>query len=50
MSTREALQMARHYQEVARRHPDESHFWTARSLYYGRKARRAPAEVDAPAH
>jgi hypothetical protein len=40
MSTREALQLARHYQEVARRNPHESRFWTARSLYYGRTAMR----------
>jgi len=40
MSTSEALQLARHYQDVARRYPGESHFWTARSLFYGRKAVR----------
>lgn len=38
MSTRDALRLARHYQDMAHRSPDESRFWTARSLYYGRKA------------
>ncbi|MDQ7910410.1 hypothetical protein RB614_38540 [Phytohabitans sp. ZYX-F-186] len=41
MSSREALSLAWHYQEVARRNPHESHFWTARSLYYGRTATRS---------
>jgi hypothetical protein len=41
MSTREALRLAWHYQEVARRNPHEAHFWTARSLYYGRAALRS---------
>jgi len=40
MSTREALNLARHYQDVARRSPHESRFWTARSLYYGRMSLR----------
>ncbi|MFY1670249.1 hypothetical protein ACN27G_09850 [Plantactinospora sp. WMMB334] len=36
MSTREVLALAQHYQEIARRSPRESHFWTARALYFGR--------------
>jgi len=32
MSNHEALGLARHYQDVARRSPHESHFWSARSL------------------
>lgn len=40
MSICEALRKARHYQDVAQRRPYESHFWTARSLYFGRAAVR----------
>lgn len=40
MLSSEALGLARHYQELTRQRPDESHFWTARSLYYGRTATR----------
>jgi len=41
MSNSQALSMAWHYQELARRRPGESHFWIARSLFYGRLAARA---------
>lgn len=45
MSSTEALSLACHYQEVARRNPHESRFWIARSLYYGRAAgRRRPVK------
>jgi hypothetical protein len=30
------LQRARHYQDLARRHPDEDMFWLCRASYFGR--------------
>ncbi len=38
MLTNEALTLARHYQDLARRHPGEARFWLARALYFGRIA------------
>jgi hypothetical protein len=30
------LERARHYQELAHRHPDEERFWLCRASYFGR--------------
>jgi hypothetical protein len=30
------LQLARHYQDLAHRHPDEERFWLCRASYFGR--------------
>jgi hypothetical protein len=41
MSTyEELLHRAQHFQDLARRHPEESRFWLARALFFGRMATR----------
>ena len=30
------IQRARHYQDLARRHPEEDAFWLCRASYFGR--------------
>jgi hypothetical protein len=45
--TRDPLELALHYQSMAKQNPKESRFWTARALYYGRRAARgAPRPPD----
>jgi len=34
------LERARHYQDLARRHPDEELFWLCRASYFGRMSVR----------
>jgi hypothetical protein len=33
------MRLARHYQDMARRHRDEERFWLCRALYFGRRSR-----------
>jgi hypothetical protein len=35
-----AIQRARHYQDLARTHPDEKVFWLCRASYFGRLSLR----------
>lgn len=37
----ELLTLAHHYQDLARRNPEESRFWLARALFFGRMATTA---------
>jgi hypothetical protein len=37
----ELLRLAHHYQDLARRQPEEERFWFARALFFGRMASRA---------
>jgi len=32
------LRLAWHYQDLARRHHDEEHFWLSRASYFGRRS------------
>jgi hypothetical protein len=36
-----AMERARHYQDLARSHPDEESFWLCRASYFGRLALRS---------
>lgn len=45
MVTRDPLELAIHYQAKARHIPEESHYWSARSLYFGRRATHAAART-----
>jgi hypothetical protein len=33
------LELARHYQDLARRHHNEERFWLCRATYFGRRSR-----------
>jgi len=37
-----AMNQARHYLDLARRHPDEEAFWLCRASYFGRLSWRWP--------
>jgi hypothetical protein len=37
-----AMRQAHHYQDLARRHPDEEAFWLCRAAYFGRLSWRWP--------
>jgi hypothetical protein len=32
------MRLAFHYQDLARRHQDEEHFWLSRAAYFGRQS------------
>jgi hypothetical protein len=36
LTGRQLVGLAHHYQDLARQHPGEEHFWQSRALYYGR--------------
>jgi hypothetical protein len=47
-SQRPPMQLARHYQDLARRHPDEKAFWLCRASYFGRASLRERTDAYRP--
>jgi hypothetical protein len=47
MTQRQLVGLAHHYQDLARRDPDDEHFWLSRALYYGRLSWRSRELITA---